>query len=199
MKTKDNAQYKNTDRKLKATFTRLIGEKKRQRITIQDICLECGINRSTFYAHFEDINALLDCLMADFIAAVIKESIRFPNNDLEKLSLDAVFSPDYIEIAIKQIQAHKDLYLYYIEQSTYHNAQKYVEQLLDDIVVSKLKRNHAASASHLRYYYAYVIAGTAAIIDKWLYSGMKEETREIAEIICRSMPMLKATPRNSAD
>lgn len=188
MKTKNNEQYKKTDLKVKETFIALINENRKYRITVKDICKKCGINRSTFYAHFEDINSLMDCLMTDMIS----KCICLPNQHLEMISPETIFSPDYIETVIEQIKNHKNLYLYYIEQSSYNNALKYAEQLLNNIVVSKIKTNNDSSTKHLHFYYAYVISGTAAIINEWLLSGTEENSREIAEIICRSLPMLNS-------
>lgn len=185
MKTTNNEQYKKTDLKLKETFMSLINENGRHPITVKDVCQKCGINRSTFYAHFEDINALMDSLMTDMLS----ECICFQNHPFEQISPEAIFSPDNIEMVLEEIKNHKNLYLYYIEQNTYHKAHKYAEQLLNDIVVSKIKSNNDSSEKHLHYYYAYVISGIIAIINEWLLCGNTETAREIAEIICRSLPV----------
>lgn len=71
MKTKDNEQYKKTDIKLKGALIGLIRENKREKVTVWDICMKCGINRSTFCVHFEDINALLDSLMTEVLTSSI--------------------------------------------------------------------------------------------------------------------------------
>ena len=44
---------------IKATFIKLLNERPLNRITVKDIVEECGVNRNSFYYHFEDIPALL--------------------------------------------------------------------------------------------------------------------------------------------
>lgn len=185
MKTKNNEQYKKTDLKLKEALMSFINKNSKSPVTVKDICQKCDINRSTFYAHFEDINALMDSLMTD----IMSECICFQNHPLEQISPEAIFSPDNIEMILEEIINHKNFYLYYIEQNSYHKTHKYVEQLLNDIVVSKIKSNNSSSEKHLHYYYAYVISGIIAIINEWLLRENEETAREIAEIICRSLPV----------
>ncbi len=49
-----------TKKAMEQAFMKLLSQKPFKKITISDITEECGINRMTFYYHFEDIYALLD-------------------------------------------------------------------------------------------------------------------------------------------
>ena len=49
-----------TKKAMVQAFIQLLAEKPFKKITISDITDSCGINRMTFYYHFEDIYALLD-------------------------------------------------------------------------------------------------------------------------------------------
>lgn len=52
-----------TKRALEQAFLKLLAVKPFKKITVSDITSECGVNRMTFYYHFEDVYALLDyCL-----------------------------------------------------------------------------------------------------------------------------------------
>jgi len=53
-------RVKRTRQLLEKAFVELLGEKGFQAITVQDITERAGVNRATFYAHFEDKYALLD-------------------------------------------------------------------------------------------------------------------------------------------
>ncbi len=44
-----------TKRAMGAAFKKLLLEKPLNKITVQDITDECGVNRQTFYYHFDDI------------------------------------------------------------------------------------------------------------------------------------------------
>lgn len=51
---------KNTEQMIIDTFLKLVEEKTLDKITIQDIADGCGINRNTFYYHFDDIYSLIE-------------------------------------------------------------------------------------------------------------------------------------------
>lgn len=56
---KHDEQTRQTKQMLSLALKRLMKEKPLNRITIQELVEECGINRKTFYYHFENIYALL--------------------------------------------------------------------------------------------------------------------------------------------
>lgn len=49
----------NTKRTLAASLKKLMGRKPLSKITVSEIVADCGINRKTFYYHFQDIYDLL--------------------------------------------------------------------------------------------------------------------------------------------
>ncbi len=49
-----------TKKALSQTFLKLLSEKSFKKITINDITSRCGVNRMTFYYHFQDIYDLLN-------------------------------------------------------------------------------------------------------------------------------------------
>lgn len=56
---KHTEQSLQTKQELSATLKRLMESKPINRITIRELVESCGVNRKTFYYHFEDIYALL--------------------------------------------------------------------------------------------------------------------------------------------
>ena len=48
-----------TKKAIKETFVALLEERPLNRITVKDIVEACGINRNSFYYHFQDLPALL--------------------------------------------------------------------------------------------------------------------------------------------
>lgn len=49
-----------TKRALAASLKKLLAQKPLSKITIADITEDCGMNRMTFYYHFQDIYDLID-------------------------------------------------------------------------------------------------------------------------------------------
>lgn len=57
---KSESKYFNTAIKMDKAFLDLLAEKDFEYITVKDICKKAGVNRSTFYLHYETIADLLD-------------------------------------------------------------------------------------------------------------------------------------------
>lgn len=47
-----------TRKAIKDTFLKLLNQRPLTQITVKDIVEDCGINRNSFYYHFEDLPAL---------------------------------------------------------------------------------------------------------------------------------------------
>ena len=61
---------KKTEQLIIKTFLELVEEKTLDKITIQDIADQCGINRNTFYYHFADIYSLIETIFKDHLATI---------------------------------------------------------------------------------------------------------------------------------
>lgn len=59
MNVKNNSRYKASSEKIETAFLTLILNHNYEEITISDVCKQAGVNRSTFYCHYEDINDLV--------------------------------------------------------------------------------------------------------------------------------------------
>lgn len=84
-----------TKKAIKDTFISLLKEKSFNQITVKDIVDECGVNRNTFYYHYEDINDLLESVITEETDVLIK---NYPTID----SIDTA-----VEVAIKYTLENK--------------------------------------------------------------------------------------------
>ena len=54
-----------TKRALAASLKKLLAQKTLDKITVKDIVEDCGVNRHTFYYHFQDIYDLMEWIFSD--------------------------------------------------------------------------------------------------------------------------------------
>lgn len=59
MNIKNNSRYKMSSEKIETAFLTLILNHSYEEINISQVCKQAGINRSTFYCHYDDINDLI--------------------------------------------------------------------------------------------------------------------------------------------
>ena len=55
-------------------FLNMLKRKNIDRVTVTDICEECGINRNTFYYYFKDIYDVLEAIFEDEVRLVMDEA-----------------------------------------------------------------------------------------------------------------------------
>ncbi len=71
-----------TKRAIQAAFLSLLNEKPLGKITVKDITDRCGINRNTFYYHYQDIPALLEEICQNQVDELV---IKYPSiNSIEE-------------------------------------------------------------------------------------------------------------------
>ena len=61
-----------TKRAIKDAFLRQLAERPLGQITVKDIVEECGINRNSFYYHYEGIPSLLEEIIAEELKKLIE-------------------------------------------------------------------------------------------------------------------------------
>ena len=57
---------------IKASFLKLLSQRPLNQITVKDIVEDCGVNRNSFYYHFEDLPALLEEIVGEQAAVMIQ-------------------------------------------------------------------------------------------------------------------------------
>lgn len=71
-----------TERAIKNAFIELRSKKNLEKITVKELCELACVNKSTFYAHYEDIYALSDTMEEEVVAS-ITGSISHPEYIME--------------------------------------------------------------------------------------------------------------------
>ncbi|MCH5256341.1 MAG: TetR/AcrR family transcriptional regulator C-terminal domain-containing protein [Lachnospiraceae bacterium] len=83
----------NTKKMFSEALKRALEQKPLSKISVSEIVSDCGVNRKTFYYHFENINDLLKWIIRQEAIEVVKEMEAI--TDYEKTIL---FVIDYIDI-----------------------------------------------------------------------------------------------------
>ena len=105
MKEKTDLRVIKTNKILFEALTTLMKEKTFEKIKISDICEVALINRSTFYAHYEDKYELLLALIED-----LKDNLLVELNKNEAESLSKEYFMELLEILIDHIDSKREIY-----------------------------------------------------------------------------------------
>ena len=88
-----------TKRALAASLIKLLSQKPLDKVTVKDIIEDCGVNRQTFYYHFEDIPDLLKWVLERGTDKMVEETLTQGNAEkgLRCLFLLALNARPYVE------------------------------------------------------------------------------------------------------
>lgn len=182
MNTKSNQRYQETDKKIQQVFLQLLQEKDLSRTTVQDICKGCGINRSTFYAHYTDIYDLLS-KMEHSVGLDIFEA--FQGTDA---SPEHFLSPSIFATIIRHIGAHQVFYRAYLEGCGQTSIQKGFNELFESVIKPWFLKLNVASETRAKYHFIFFKTGFLSVIKQWLDTGCIESPEELAQILWDSIP-----------
>lgn len=191
---KSESKYFNTAIKMDKAFLDLLAEKDFEYITVKDICKRAGVNRSTFYLHYETVADLLDEsveYMSNGFLKYFSENdigLKINNSPLDELIF---IKPDYIIPYLSYIKDNKKLFQTAVLHSGTLQLDKNYKKLFE-YVFSPILMQFDVPENERHYTMAFYINGIIALIMEWLKNNCRESIEDIADIIIRNIKSTKA-------
>ncbi len=184
---KSESKYFSTAAKMDKAFLQLLEKKDFAYITVKELCEAAGVNRSTFYLHYETMGDLLaECtqyLNDQFLAYMQHDSASFIAK-LHDCPLDELYlvTPEYLTPYLSYIKENQRLFRTSIENAgTLHLNDSYTG-LLRHVIMPILDRYSVPEADR-RYLVAFCINGLMAIITEWLKNNCADHIEHIAAVM----------------
>ncbi|MCC2258812.1 TetR/AcrR family transcriptional regulator [Intestinimonas aquisgranensis] len=184
---KSESKYFNTALRMDEALLALLEEKDLEYITVKEICRQSGVNRSTFYLHYETIADLVEETLE-----MVNQRFRsyFPQREEEVLGdmvsrerEDLVLvTREYLLPYLRFIRDNKKVYRAAFRNPGSMGAHTRYGELKQHILGPILER-FEIPAAHRPYYMAYYVEGIIAIIKEWLRQDCGDEVEVIAHII----------------
>lgn len=168
-------------------FLELLEKKDFAYITVKEICQVAGVNRSTFYLHYETVADLL-AESSQYIIRQFTESMPQDTADfLEKLPtrpLDELYliTPEYLAPYLNYIREHKRIFRTTIEQASALQMTEAYNALNRHVFVPILERFNVPSDDH-KYIMSFYISGLMAVINEWLRDDCREPVEHIISVM----------------
>ena len=151
-------------------------------ITVKEVCQKAGVNRSTFYLHYETMNDLLEETVG-FINDRFKASLAaVPADDPSKVVLT---SEKYLRPYLTFIKENMRAYRVIHQKDHLFNSQKTFQSFYQSIFSPALT-HFGVSEQEKKYVFAFYTQGTVAIIGKWLESNCRDDIDMIVNLIMRN-------------
>lgn len=166
MNTKNNQRFQDSERKMQDALLRLLKSGSTQEITVQDICKESEVNRTTFYAHYSDIRELTE-----------KSEIQLREAFMLEFQRDKSEQPWQI-FFLYSVKGYMNFYRLYFQYHYKEKAQNGPAQIWLSSIQVQLDH----------YRQAFYQAGIEAILYQWVESGCKDSPETIQTIINQRLP-----------
>lgn len=117
---------------IKNAFGELLSEKPLSRITVKDIVEKCGINRNSFYYHFQDIPSLIEKIVTEEADRIIAE-----NHTVDSLGSAIRAAMDFVGDNRREVlhiynSANRDIFEQYLWKVCDYIVSSYIDALCKD-------------------------------------------------------------------
>lgn len=188
--TKAESRYFNTARKIDEAFILLLEEKDYEYISIMDICRKAGVNRSTFYLHYENIGDLAEESVENLINNFLeyypghntKDVLKdIASGDKEKL---VFLSPEYLLPFLNFIKDNRKLFSIALNEGRVFKHNEAFNDLFK-YILNPICALFEISTDERKYYVHFFIDGTIGIVKEWLKNDCRETPETVVEIIMK--------------
>ena len=180
---KSESKYYNTALLMDEALLLLLEKKEYDFITVKEICEKAGVNRSTFYLHYETIDELLvetiELMNSKFMKAFDNKVIN-PNitNKDDLFLIEDTYLIPYLTL----IKEHKKIYKLIHNKPHIFNNQKVFKELYNNLFKVILDK-YGVSNEDKEYVFAYFSFGILAIVNKWIENDCKDDINKIASLM----------------
>lgn len=176
MSKKIDRRKKYTRMVLKDSLIALLEVKPLTKITVKEICEKADVNRSTFYAHYQDQYDLLEKTEEEVIRNIEKALNEYDvSKDEESLEL--------VEILLKYAADNFDLFYTLLIINQDHSFEKKVMELARKYLIKNWGNILDSDSMLYEYGGTFVISGSIYVIKQWMVNDMDRSPREMAKLI----------------
>lgn len=180
---KSESKYLNTALLMDEALLFILEKKDFEFITVKEICDKAGVNRSTFYLHYESI----DDLLVETIEFINKKFHTTFNN--KKVNLQGSNKEDLFFINeenlipyLSFVKENKKVFKL-IHDKPYLFGNDIEKNNLYSSLFSPILEKFGVDEKYKEYTFVYYTQGTLAIVLKWIENDCKESVEDIAKFI----------------
>ena len=166
---------------------RLLEVKDYEYITVKEICEKAGVNRSTFYLHYETVNDLLSECLENIKKRFFDSFAKKPNDFIGSIGtvpLDdlVLIRSDYLRPYLTFFKENQTLFRAVYKNPSCMQTEAQYSGISDFVLRPIMKRFHIPETEQ-KYQIAFFVNGSMAIVREWINGGCKESVEEIETVM----------------
>lgn len=187
---KSESKYYNTACLMNEALILLLEKKEYSFITVKEVCEKAGVNRSTFYLHYETMDDLLsECIR--YVGNKIHK--KFNNKVLNKQTINnsklkdlLLITPEYLMTYLEFLKENKSIYKIAYSQPNVLKEQYIVNHLFNNIFEPILDK-FLVPKNEQQYMMSYYLNGMSAVMINWIKNDCNEEIKTIVNILTKCL------------
>lgn len=169
---KSESKYFNTALRMDEAFLELLAKKDFAYITVKEICERAGVNRSTFYLHYETVSDLL----SESVEYMNNKFLNYINHDSQEFVLKIrdcpvdelyLITPKYLTPYLNYIKENKRLFRTAIENAATLRLSEIYDKMFTCVFTPILERFKVPEQDR-KYIMVFYIRGLISIITEWV-------------------------------
>lgn len=189
---RSESKYFATAARMDEAFLELLEKKDFTYITVKEICEKAGVNRSTFYLHYETVSDLLAesarYIITQFVEAMPHDTAEFMSQiqtrPLEELYL---ITPEYLTPYLNYIKKHRRIFRTTLEQASVLGMNDAYLSLNRHVFMPILNR-YQVPLSNQKYMMPFYINGLMGIVNEWLKEDCEDSIERMISVIQVCIP-----------
>lgn len=172
---KEYRSAKRSRKMIREAFIELVEEKKNGKVTVTDIVKRADINRSTFYAHYQDVQGVAEEMEEEIIQSTL------PLMDVKYVNLYENPKP-FLKNLIKIMEENEELYRA-IEKSSYadHFEKRMAEILTDFLLNSEEVPDMIRKSPFFDMGIAFIVGGIVNVCHKWFQGNLDYDLEALVD------------------
>lgn len=184
---KSESKYFHTALLMDEALIKLLAVKDFEYITVKEICETAGVNRSTFYLHYETLADLLAETMEHTMEQFLGMFPATPGSLMSRI-IDApldeliLINSEYLRPYLTFVKNHKSLYAAAYKNPACLQTRQQLEDISKSILMPILDRFHIPREEQV-YWINFYIQGCIAIVQEWIKRNCEDPIESIERIL----------------
>ena len=183
---KNESKYFKSAEKMQSALISLLDKKEYEMITVKGICEEAGVNRSTFYLHYDNISDLLtetvESIYKDFFNRF--SSVEYKEVDIRAGNEEELFliKPKYLMPYLAFVEDNRKIFRIMYEKGDQMGAEKMYATWFSEIFGPILTR-FGVSEKEQPLIMIFYLKGLMGLITEWIKGDCSIPKNELMAVI----------------
>ncbi len=157
---KENRKVRYTKRVIRESLRELLAEKPLSKITVKELVEQADINRSTFYAHYETLPALIEEI-----------EVEYAEKAVESLAIETYSEADFKQRALAAfldlLLSDNNLAFWILDDQVSGAGEQYLHDYVGELLIPHWIENRKVSKEYAELFFEYIYEGCFGMLKHW--------------------------------